>query len=136
MPSEEALLLARALRFEAVTPAFALADYNRTSTVGYTDLDLTALTSSNAKLVLVHVRFRADVVGGGAMSYLMVRKNGETQPVISPFLHASCSVGAERDMTAWIFMDDDQIIEYSIVVGAGWQVDSFIEVHGYAEPVI
>jgi len=119
---------------ENVTPALALSDLNRIATLGWTDLDLTAYTSVNAKFALLFLRITADVIGGGAYSTLASRKNGTTFSIVwSSNIFTYASAGDFSDLVVIQEMDSSQVIEYAITLGAGWQVDSSIWVMGHTE---
>jgi len=115
--------------------ANALADMNRTVTLDWTDLDLTAHTSSDAKLAILLLRFRADVLGLDDC-LLRLRKNGTT-PAANSFMildAAGTTTGVFHHEFVIIGLDTSQVIEYSIAVGpGGWQIDTIIDVLGYIE---
>lgn len=115
--------------------ANALADMNRTETLEWTDLDLTAHTSSDAKLAILLLRLRADVLGLDDC-LLKLRKNG-TAPAANSYLAldaAGTTVLVFHHQHAIIGLDTSQVIEYSIQLGpGGWQIDTIIDVLGYIE---
>lgn len=113
----------------------AISDYDRTVDLPFTDLDLTAITSPNAKFAILRMRIKADTVGPGNHSYIAIRKNG-TSPVSYPWLRldkAGTTVGVYNFEVVIVGLDSEQVIEYKIDVGGGWQVDSTIQVLGYIE---
>ena len=116
-------------------PGTAKTDINRTVTLDWTALDLGYWTSPNAKLVILKLRIRADVVGDGASSFLAVRKHGTT-PILYPELlldKAGTTVAVFHHQSFIMGMDNDQLIDYTISVGTNWQLDSSIGVLGYVE---
>ena len=117
------------------SPQTALNDDNRTSTLTFTDLDLSGYTSLYAKFAIVRMDLKADTVGTGNDCDLKIRKNGTT-PAHYPRLildKAGTTAGVSKYMVAIIGLDDGQVIEYAIDVGTNWQVDSDIKVLGYIE---
>jgi hypothetical protein len=113
----------------------ALVDSDRTSTIDFTDLDLTSYTSSDTKLACLLLSIKPDTVGAGDYCSLRVRKNGQTagvQPVL--FLGKNeATVDCYYYAQVFVGVDSNQIMEYSITVGTGWQIDSWIYVLGYWE---
>ncbi|GAI87498.1 unnamed protein product, partial [marine sediment metagenome] len=59
------------------TSVAVMTDWERTVHLGWTDLDLTAYTSENAKLAILLLQMSAVTIGTG-YSDLAVRKNGTT----------------------------------------------------------
>ena len=117
------------------TPSVAMTDPPRTVTLNWTDLDLTAYTSENAKLAILLIRFRATVIGAGAYSELEVRKNGTTA-TSTPRLRidgSGITAGTDQYLDVVVGLDSGQVLEYRIDVGEGWTVDSRIVVLGYIE---
>ena len=113
----------------------ALTDTNRTSTLDWTDLDLSAYTSPNAKLAILRLGLGADTIGADPVSEVAVRKNGTT-PSYYPVMRldkAGVTASSHHDMVTPIGLDSEQKIEYKIIVGTGWQVDTYIRVLGYIE---
>lgn len=115
----------------------AMTDGNRTSTLGYTDLDLTAYTSAIAKLALVRLRIHVDTITPVAYAYLGIRKNGTTPSAIAVEWLASAKgdiAGVNYSDGFWIIgVDSGQVIEYTITISGTIQVDSYIDVLGYIE---
>lgn len=113
----------------------ALSDLNRTSSLSATDLDLTAYTSSDAKLVILTVTVVVDTIGSGSNCVVGVRKNGTT-PAAAPqnkVMKDGVTTGVPIPVEVIIAMDTDEIIEYWITIGTGWQIDTYINVLGYIE---
>ncbi|MBA7589427.1 hypothetical protein ES708_31512 [subsurface metagenome] len=113
----------------------AISDLDRTVDLPFTELDITARTSPNAKLAIVRMDFAADVVGTGNECEFEIRKHGTT-PAHYPRLtldKAGTTVGVYHYMMTLIGLDNEQKIDYAIDVGSGWQVDSRIRVLGYLE---
>ncbi|MFW9991892.1 MAG: hypothetical protein ACFFD4_07805 [Candidatus Odinarchaeota archaeon] len=123
-----------ALNWKA-SPDQVLSDTDRTTDQDWTDLDLTAYTSANARLVFLRLRIHIDSVSTGQVS-LNVRKNGDT-PSYWPLVFFTDADGrtAGGDYYAIVMcgMDSGQVIEYKIDVSGTIQVDSYIEVLGYIE---
>ena len=114
----------------------ALTDLNRTSTLAYTDLDLTAFTSAAAKFAILRLGISVDSISAGGSAYLAVRKNG-TAPSAPPILWigaaAGDAAGAYHYITTLVGLNTGQVIEYQISVGGTIQIDSYIDVLGYIE---
>ncbi|MBA7678397.1 hypothetical protein ES703_86672 [subsurface metagenome] len=119
------------------TAPTVMSDDNRTVGLAWTDLDLNVLTwtSDHAKFAILLLRMRSITVGSGSYSALGVRKNGTTPsyyPLVKPYIEAA----ANNDrFYAFVIvgMDSDQVIEYKINVGTGWEVDTDITLLGYIE---
>lgn len=113
----------------------AVTDDDRIASLEWTDFDLTAYTSANAKFALLQLLLRADTVGTGNDVSLSVRKNGTT-PAAFPKLvlfKDGTTVGRFLYQDALVALDSGQVIEYKIVLTTDWQVDSRIHVIGYIE---
>lgn len=110
-----------------------LEDAGRTVTLDWTDLDLTAHTSANAKLALLRLAIYTEPYTSGEV-HLAVRKNGTT-PMAYPYVS-----GSREDVTAYwrrqfviVGLDAGQVIEYTIVITETATVYSYIDVLGYIE---
>lgn len=114
----------------------ALADLNRTTTLDWTDLDLTAYTSAAAKCGLLQLHLNLDSVTGDAYAYMGIRKNGTT-PTYYPIIIVNTNAGHTAGWAPRHFyivgLDSGQIIEYTIVISGTIQVDNYINVLGYIE---
>jgi len=107
---------------------------NCVAAVAWTDLDLTATTSSTAKIAVIQLRLTVNTVGATVCS-LSVRKNGTT-PTYFPQIRVDTAypiVGNYLTEVALCGMDTGQVIEYTVAMGAGWDVDVSIEVLAYYE---
>lgn len=112
----------------------ALTDSNRTTTLNFTDLDLTAYTSAAAKFAIIQLRIHSDAVGASGYSYLTIRKNGTT-PAYAPLIMLEYGMGAGNTyfLLGIVGLDAGQGIEYKIYVDADFQIDSYIDILGYIE---
>jgi len=113
----------------------ALEDLNRTETLDWTTLDLTAYTSADAKIAFVRLQIHVDTVGTGARCLLRARQNGTTS-VAFPEIRVNkeaVTAGNYFSFTSLVGMDSGQVIEYNIIIDTGWQIDSYIDVLGYIE---
>lgn len=113
----------------------ALNDNNRTGLKTAQVLDLTNFTSERAKFAIVRLSMKADTIGTGPSCGLNIYKNGTT-PNLFPRLILEkdhCTVGGRQYVITLIGLDDERTIIYAIDVGAGWQVDSDIDVLGFIE---
>jgi len=114
----------------------ALTDSDRTASLGFTDLDLTAYTSADAKFAIVRLYIKIDSITPAATATLDIRKNGNTPDVCSRVRVSSLNgniAGAQDLETAIIGLDGGQVLEYAITIGGTIQVDSMIDVLGYIE---
>ena len=112
----------------------ALDDLNRTVSTGWIVLDLSAYTSPNAKLAILRLGLGCDTAGS-LVSEVAVRKNGTT-PAHYPIMRVDTkgiSVGVWHDVVVPVGLDSEQKIQYRILVGSGWQLDTYIRVLGYIE---
>lgn len=113
----------------------ALSDLNRTATLDWTDLDLTAYTSANAKRVTCVLDIYVDSINGGE-AYLYVRKNGTTPLHLSQALvqaKRGDTAGAKSRLTVPCGLDNGQVLEYRIYIIGTIQIDSHIFILEYAE---
>ena len=110
-----------------------LGDLNRTSSLDWTDLDLTASTSPNAKFAILNLRSLLDSYTDGQVN-LDIRKNG-TAPSYTDRLWASNAAESAKSSQAQMIaaLDSGQVVEYKIYLGGTAQVDSWIDVLGYIE---
>ena len=111
----------------------ALSDENRSSTLDWTDLDLTAYTSADAKFAIVKLEIVIDSYTNGTI-VLRVRKNGTT-PSDTPALLGR--QGTENANYAWsrdiVGLDSGRVLEYRLEVTGTAQADFRIYVLGYIE---
>ena len=110
-----------------------LSDLNRTTTLAYTDLDLTAYTSAEATMAFVTFTIILDSYTSGIVR-MKIRENGSVSPYV-PVCYASISEVANNawGYTSPIGLDASQVMEYTIEVTGTAQVDSYIDVVGYIE---
>lgn len=109
-----------------------VADLNRTVTLDWTDLDLTASTSAAAKFAIVRVVNKCDSWVSGDVT-LALRKNGTTPTHYPMWWARTFAVNYFCGGVLIIGLDAGQVLEYQIVVAITAQVDSYIEVLGYIE---
>ena len=118
------------------TNATSLSAENKTASVTWTDLDLTAVTSANAKLAFIKLVVILDSISGTAGVTLSVRKNGDT-PGDTPTLYVDNLhgdiAGSRFDMIQPVGLDSGQVIEYQISISGTIQVDCYLVVMGYIE---
>ena len=114
--------------------ANALTDESRTTALDWTDLDLTNVTSANAKFALLLLRFVPADAGTAGDSVLAIQKNGTT-----PTYYNEIRVGyvegnwAYRHLFVIQGLDSGRIIEYKITPATGATINSYIDVLGYIE---
>ena len=117
------------------TSSEVLALTNQTTDTAWTDLDLTATTSSVAEWVVLELLIHIDSVSGGSC-ILSVRKNGDT-PTHYPKTRVTDtdgdSAGTYKEAIVICGMDSGQVIEYDVNVSGTIQVDVNIRVLGYIE---
>lgn len=106
---------------------------NITSSVSWTDVDVTAYTTSTTKFVYLLLVIRTDSISGG-IAYLRVRKNGDT-PSATPYVVSPTQTGATgtKTETLTLAVDEDEIFEYEVDITATIQVDVYIDLLGYIE---
>ena len=116
------------------TPEQIVSDADRTSTLTWTPLDISAQTSSKAKFAILSLKFKADTVGTGNNSGLMVKKGGVVATQYPELrLGQEVTVATLYPLEVIVGLSDTQVVDYRISVGTGWQVDSYIYVLGYIE---
>ncbi|MBA7573640.1 hypothetical protein ES708_15438 [subsurface metagenome] len=109
-------------------------DVNRTEDSGWTDLDLTANTSADAKFAILLLRFHLVAQGTGSWNLLRVRKNGTTPTYDSRiYLNNAEPVAVDRTLVTIVGLDSGQVLEYTIDVNQDPTVSSFIWLLGYIE---
>ena len=109
---------------------------NATSDVNWTDIDLTSTTSSNAKAAYLLLILSANSKGAaGTAAKLELRKNGTTPTEVPTHVIYSDGIatGVIYTEMAIIGTDTAQVIEYSLTLGSGWNVNVEIHVLGYWE---
>jgi len=110
---------------------------NAVTSVNWTDVDLTAVTSATAKIAIIQLKLTPNTVGASGVCQFGVRKNGTTPtyyPVIRIDIEAPVAGGFET-LVIPIGMDTGQVIEYilSMTEAVGWDVTLGIEVLAYYE---
>lgn len=113
-----------------------LTDEDRTSTLGYTDLDLSAYTSANAKLAIIQLVITLNSITGGAHADLRVKKNGTGATYGSLVYVANTNgdiAGAKDYVTAICGLDSGQVLEYAIPITGTINVTCAINLLGYIE---
>jgi len=112
-----------------------LTDENRTATLDWTTLDLTANTSPVAKWVYLRLQFHVDSINAGGGVTLQCRKNGTGATVIPCLTANSNNIGAGDYAygNMWVGMDAGQVIEYKINIVGTIQVDTYLSVLAYVE---
>lgn len=111
----------------------ALADTSRTTTLDWTDLDLTAFTSASAKIALIQPWFHVDAWTSGKIA-MYFRKNGTTPTYFIQHEVSTPVAGLNYFSPPFLIgMDAGQVIEYLLEIGGVAQADFYIEVFGYME---
>ena len=114
-------------------PVRVLSDTNRTTSLSWTDLDLTAYTSVNAKQAILMLAVATDTYGSG-YGLLQVRKNGTTPAYMPSLFHPPNTGDPYVKITQHIVgMDSGQVVEYAITITGAGQYDSYIDLMGYIE---
>ena len=130
---EELQLLSKVVWLDAPVPK-TLAD--QTSDVNYTDWDLTADTSPDAKLVILNILIAYEIAVAGTFVFAGARKNGTT-PTHYPrcWIPANANAGSYFENTSIVALDSGQILEYKIDSDnwGGGRVDVYLNVLGYIE---
>lgn len=118
------------------TNSTQLALENQTTTTDWTDLDLTAATSANAKWAYVKMVVIVDSILAGGAVVLSIRKNGDTPgdaPTVRMDSYHGDTASARTDICQWVEMDSGQVIEYTISIGGTIQVDCYLVVMDFIE---
>lgn len=124
----------RASKIVAVSGlVYALQDTNRTSDSGYTDCDISAEVSANARFAIIGIQIRPDTVGSGSAVLIYLRANGETTTVRVKLDKTNATAGDWYGQTVIVGLDGSQVFEYNIDVTTGWQIDTYLRVLGYIE---
>jgi len=106
---------------------------NQTTTIEWTDLDLTAYTSANAKFAILRLRAHLDSYTDG-QTWLNIRKKGTTPTYMHYVYPISNPVsGNEYELGIIQALDSEQVIEYYVRFTGTAQVDYTIDVLGYIE---
>ena len=104
-----------------------------TATVSFTDLDITAQTSANAKLAILNLSVHIDSYTSGFVK-LSVRKNGET-----PSYTLGCfgidlpECNNSNQVQGIVGLDSGEVLEYQFEISGTAQADAIIDVLGYIE---
>lgn len=130
---EELQLLSKVVWLDApVTKTLA----DQTADVNFTDWDLTADTSPDAKLVILNILIAYEIAVAGNFVFAGARKNGTT-PSYYPrcWLPANANAGAYFENTSIVGVDSGQILEYNLDSDnwGGGKVDVYLNVLGYIE---
>ena len=114
----------------------ALSLPGQTSDIAWTELDLTALTSNNAKIVLLWVFLFANVVPGGGLLGIYFRKKGTTpswNPEACLYYYSGDRDYPTMDTLIICGVDTARVLEYGARVDTGGNVDISVGVLGYIE---
>ena len=110
-----------------------VADTGRTASLAWTDKDITANTSPNAKFAILLLRTNCTAYTNN-YAHLEVRKNGDTPTNTPQLMHPSATgIPDRRYLSAIVGLDSGQVFEYSISVVATGTYDSYIYLLGYIE---
>lgn len=111
----------------------ALSLTGKTATITWTDLDLTAYTSADAKIAIVLLTVHINT-SGMTGSAVFIRKNGTTSPYFPRQYGIS---GVDNDNYSYgshlIGLDAGQVLEYYLAVSPPANLDMAIDVLGYIE---
>jgi hypothetical protein len=108
-----------------------IADTNRVSTLGWTTYSLAGTAPSTAKMVILEAILIPNTVNAG-ISYIGVRPSG-TSPTRYPIAmeDANSVAGVYYFTELTVGLNATQCFDYTISVGASWNVTSLISVLGY-----
>ena len=110
-----------------------VADTGRTANLAWTDKDITANTSPNAKFAILLLRTNCTAYTSN-YAFLQVRKNGDTPTNAPQLMHPSATeIPDRRDLSAIVGLDSGQVFEYKIAVVATGTYDTYIYLLGYIE---
>jgi len=111
-----------------------VSDLDRTTTLDWTDLDLSGETSKTARYAILLVRIHVDTSPAATYNAVVeLRRKGDT-----PADHPRIWVMPHNDAGDWITqqviigLDTSQTCQYRIGVGDG-QIDSYVDLLGYVE---
>lgn len=113
----------------------AVNDDDRTVDLAWTELDLTAYTSENAKFAVLMLQLKPNTIGTGSSCNVRVRKHGDT-PTYVALLRIpkdGVTVPVATEEVVEVGLGPGQTIDYTIDVGTGWDIDTEIDVLGYRE---
>ena len=115
------------------TPTTVLEVYDRTSSQGWIDLDLSEYVSENSTLVLLWAYLRTTSWTSGRVQ-LAVRKNG-TSPVMMPYLEHPYPANTGLYLGAQFVcgVDEDIIVEYYNYIQGTATADFFLSIMGYID---
>lgn len=116
------------------SPSEVVDDTGRTSSLSYTNLDLTSATAADAHWVYLQIYIYVNSISTAARATVHVRKDGET-PTYTPLVSAGEYSGLAADGwvmgQVWCEMTTGQVIEYDISISGTINVDTSIRVLGY-----
>lgn len=114
----------------------AVSDIARSTDLDWTELDLTAYVSANAKYVILQVQHYVISISAGGKALEYIRKNGTT-PQWSPYLMTDSAkgdaAGADKAIHFILALDADKKIQYTIEITGTISLNTFITVLGYIE---
>lgn len=131
----EAIVTAKSRVVGKATNTTDIADTNRTTTLNWTDLDLTSATSASAKFALMRIQITIDSINGAANCSIGLRKNGDT-PTYYPSLRLDstwAAGGTSLHGFVIVELDSGQVCEYTLTATGTIQFDTYAMVLGYIE---
>ena len=105
----------------------------KTADIAWTDLDLTAYTSANAKFAILVLWVRGQGASRAGLTILEVRKKGTTDS-LALYLSTGGYVQWEWKFTQiMLALDSGQVMQYTLDVSGSDSTDCRIQVIGYIE---
>ena len=112
----------------------ALSELNRTTSVAWTDLDITAYTSAAAKFAVLNMVMALNAAGSANWNVFQIRKNGTTPTyVFECAIPYNFAVESQHRFCVIIGLDTGQVIEYKIDVGTDCTISCTLDAMGYVE---
>ena len=105
---------------------------DQTVTTDWTDLDLTAKTSANAKIAILELLVKLDSYTSGACQ-LQVRKNGTTPAYNVMIDKGDTAIGLDTLAMVLCGLDTGQVLEYRVRMTGTLQADFEIWLIGYID---
>ena len=112
-------------------------DLNRSATLDWTDLDLSAKVSANATVCIFRVHGHLDAIAAGMGNRMdfQLREKGAAAPKPSTWTLDGAGVAAGSDPYEMLTcgINSDKILQYRIALGGTITIDTWIDLLGYFE---
>lgn len=122
-----------ASQFQWAPTSYIVVSQSGINTVSYTDCDVSAYTSSSAKLALLRINLLVNTIGADHWT-LFCRKNGDVNPTVRFAIdQGQATIGVTQYGFLIVALDDDQVFEWQSTSGGAWNVDLQIITVGWIE---